>query len=191
MKLLKFKNIHSSAIKENFKKALKGYPDLQSHQITVIQRPIPKTTMRAQPVFDRFFFNKKKRRYKIEISNHAKLSEHIKIEELPEDVLLGWLAHEVGHLQDYVHRSARNIIGFGLGYLFFPTFRMGVERKADVFAINAGFANEIVKTKKYILEHSTLPNQYKNRIEKYYLSVDEVAVLQAENPDSVMMDRLI
>jgi hypothetical protein len=31
--------------------------------------------------------------------------------------------------------------------------------------------------KKYILEQSTLPNRYKERIDRYYLSPEEVAMM--------------
>ncbi len=185
-----FKHIDHPHIENIFLQALEGYPEIKKHELELVQRSIPKTTMRAQPILDWKFFFKKRRAYRIEMSNHISLSEYIKIEELPEEVLLGWFAHELGHVQDYLHRSGWNMITFAIGYVLFPTFQMGVERRADVFAIQAGFAQAILATKKYILEHSTLPDRYKKRIEKYYMSPDEVALMLAEEED-LKLDKLI
>ncbi len=186
-----FKNIGSIKIRKAFLKALEGYPILQRHDLLVVRKPIKKTTMRAQPIIDNFIFDTKNRRYKIEISNHLNLSRYIKIEKLPANVLIGWFAHELGHVMDYQTRKVGNLIKFAIGYLFLPTFRLGAERRADVFAIEAGYAKEILATKKYILEKSKLPNKYKERIEKYYLSPEEVNFLHEGRLQDLALDRLL
>lgn len=191
MKNVKFKNIDHKLIENCFLAALEGFHDLHTHQITLIQKTITKTTMRAQPLLNATFFFTSKRDYKIEISNHANLRNYIKVEELPEKVLIGWFAHELGHVQDYLNRSAWGMIKFGLGYSLFPTFQMGAERKADIYAIKAGFAKEILETKKYILSHTSLPSRYKDRIERFYMSPDEVAIYVDKEEKKIKMDHLI
>lgn len=182
---IEFKNIKQNFVRNCFRKALQGYPELAERKITLLMRPVARTNMRAQPVIDFYFFNKKRRRYKIEISNHPNFARYLSLEDLPETVLVGWFAHELGHVLDYLHRSAWNMIKFGLGYWWFHNFRIGAERKADVFAIQNGFADEVIATKKYILEQSSLPNRYKDQIRKYYLSAEEIAMM-VDHPDEGM-----
>ena len=151
--------------------------------------------MRAQPVFNGAFFRKAGRHYRVEISDHTSLKDHIDIEELPPAVLTGWFAHELGHVVDYLDRSALGMIGFGAAYLLFPAFVTGVERRADLFAIDHGFADQILATKQYILEHATLPDRYKTRMQRFYLSADEVNLLLAqraeETEEDLRMDKLL
>lgn len=191
MENITFKNVTNTHIQKCFLAALNNYPRLKSHDLQLIQRPIPETTMRAQPIFNAAFWNPSKRAYKVEISNHTKLESFIKIAELPANVLIGWFAHELGHVMDYLDRSGWNLIRFGLGYYFFPTFRMGAERKADLYAIQANFAKEIIETKTFILEHYEMPNVYKDRIRKYYMSPQEVGLLIEGQEEGIMLDQLI
>jgi hypothetical protein len=189
---VEFKHIQSEHIKDAFLKAYHRFPKLHTHQLTVRQRRMERTTMNAQPVFNRHFFSRKQRRYLINISNTLHLGAEVRLEDLPKEVLVGWFAHELGHLYDYLNRSAFNLLGFGLGYLWLPNYRTGAERKADLYAIEQGFGQEIITTKKFILEQSDLSDAYKSRIEAYYMSADEVALLvEGAERDDLRMDRLV
>lgn len=188
---IEFRNIENTFIEACFKKATAGYQALENNKIILSQKAIPKTNMRAQPVLDAKIFSPTKRTYKIEISNHPNFAQYLSIAELPEVVLVGWFAHELGHVMDYFHRSASNLIHFGLGYWLFPNFRIGAERKADLYAIENGFAKEILATKRFILEHSSLPDIYKNKIEKYYMSPEEVALLLEQNENELTIDQAL
>ena len=187
-----FKNVHSEHIKACFLRAYQRFPKLHPHRIVVHQRRMDKTTMNAQPIVNRYFFLRKRRQYRINVSNNMHLKSKINIHELPEDVLVGWFAHELGHVYDYLYRSALGLIRFGLGYLWLGNFRTGAERKADIFAIDRGFGHEILATKTFILEHSSLPDKYKKRISLYYMSPDEVALMvEGKERDELRMDRLL
>lgn len=188
-----FKSITSPFIKKCFHQAFEGFPQLHDHPIFVRRSSDFKSTMRAQPVFNRWFWNKSKRYYNIDISTRAQLADHIRLENLPREVLIGWFAHELGHVMDYRDRSGWNLIGFGLGYWLFPTHRIGAERQADVFAIEQGFADYLVATKQYIIEHSSLSNVYKDRIKRYYMSPEEVRRIVTDQSDGedLRMDAII
>lgn len=188
---LQFKNIPSNFVRDCFMHAFKPFKALHKHEILVQRRSIPQTTMRAQPIIDSQFWNTSTRRYKVEISNHAKLKEYIRIDTLPEDVLVGWFAHELGHIMDYLDRGVWSMIKFGIGYQYFHTFKIGAERKADVYAIEHGFASQLLETKKYILENSKLPDAYKNRIERFYMSAREVQLIMDEKVANEMTSALI
>lgn len=190
MSNINYINISNQRVKSIFEQAVAGFPSLQNHRIDLIEKPIPKTIMRAQPYLNFNFFWQANRDYKVEMSSNFNLVEEFSLSDLPDEVLLGWFAHELGHVVDYQKRSAWNMIGFVIGYLFFPTFKMGVERRADVFAIEAGFAKAITATKTFILHHSTLSDQYKSRIRKYYMSVEEVSLL-SQKEEELELDNVL
>lgn len=189
---IQFEGFKSEFVKETFLQAYASFPTLHSHPITVRRIPLTRSTMRAQPIINLQFWNKQKRHYRIDVSNHTELEHHVPIPDLPRDVLVGWFAHELGHVIDYQNRSAFGMIRFGIGYLLMPTFRIGVERQADIYAIDRGFAEYLLATKTYILEQSSLPNHYKRRIQKYYMSPDEIALLlNREESDDLKMDKIL
>lgn len=188
-------NIHfddqiDSFVQQCFAKAWEGYPPLHSHAIWLHRLHLKDMTMRAQPRVTWHFFSRKRRRYRVDIQDHTRINEAINVSSLPEDVLIGWFAHELGHIMDYLHRSWSNMLRFGLGYLFFPTFRIGAERKADIYAIEYGFAKEITATKLFLLEESSIPNSYKDRLTRYYLTPEEVEIMvEKKEEGTVFRDR--
>lgn len=187
-----FKDLRAEHIKACFLKAYQGFPELHHHRIVVRQRKMAKTTMNAQPLLNWHFFRQSKRQYIVNLTDNMNLEDRIAIHELPEEVLVGWFAHELGHVCDYLNRGILRMVQFGVGYLLLPTYRAGAERIADVFAVEHGFAKAIIATKKYILDHSSLPEGYKKRIELYYMSPDEVAMIaQGEPANALTIDQIL
>lgn len=183
---LQFKNVTDDHISDCFKTAYARFSELHENLMRLEQLPLKGYTMRAQPIINSRFFSTKSREYRVQLSDHLKISQYIRPAELPRDVLIGWFAHELGHVVDYHKRSALSMLKFILGYVLFSTHRAGAERRADVFALNNGFGDELMATKLYILEKSDLPDKYKDRIKKYYLSPDELELLiTGEEPDRV------
>lgn len=157
-----------------FFEALEGYPNLQKQPLRLRMHAMKDMTMRAQPVVNRNFFSRRKRAYRIDVQHTTRVNRHIVLEDLDRQVLVGWFAHELGHIRDYYSRSGLNLILFGLGYWLLSTFRIGAERKADLYAIEHGFATEINVTKRFLLEESDIPNSYKDRLNRYYMTIEEV-----------------
>lgn len=188
---VRFKHIGPGFVRDCFLEALQGFPELEEHEIVLQQSRVSSSNMRAQPLFNLGFFRRARRGYKIEISNHPNFAQYLDLEDLPAEVLVGWFAHELGHVMDYLKRNAWDMIKFALGYWFFSNFRVGAERKADIYAIQQGFAPELIATKKYILAHSDLPNHYKERIDKYYLSPEEVAIMIDQPDDDLIIDQAL
>ena len=170
-----FQSIPSLHIRRAFLRAYAPFERLNGHTIVVRRLPVSSTTMRAQPIVNRNFWNRHKRHYRIDVSNHIQLEKYIPVQDLPEEVLIGWFAHELGHILDYQDRGVMGLIRFGLGYLLMPRYRMGAERQADMYAIEHGFGSHLMATKRYLLDHSSLPLAYKKRLQKFYLSPDQIA----------------
>lgn len=186
---VKFKHIDQQFVRDCFIEALKGFPRLHKHKIILQQRSVASTNMRAQPLINFRFFSRAHRSYKIEISNHPNFAKYLILEDLPSEVLVGWFAHELGHVKDYLERNAFEMIKFAIGYWLFFNYRVGAERKADIYAIQQGYAEEVMATKKYILQQSRLPSHYKDRIERYYLSPEEVAIMIKQPDNGLTIDR--
>jgi hypothetical protein len=124
------------------------------------------------------FRNKEDRAYRIKVSRYLELhDEFLPIEELPTEVLLGWLGHELGHIKDYLDRSAANLISFGVKYIFSKNYMAEAEVQADSYTVSNGLANEIIATKNFVLNHERLPESYKNKIRALYMSPGEILSL--------------
>ncbi|MAW96699.1 MULTISPECIES: hypothetical protein [unclassified Leeuwenhoekiella] len=170
-------------LKNEAQTALSYYPQLQETSIRFqFKKNIKKSTMQAQPVFKSLFKSRKNREYVIFISKKVKIEdESFKITDIPSDVLIGWLGHELGHVMDYRNRSSLGLIWFGIKYLYVPNFIREAERAADTFAVAHGMGEYILKTKDFILNHAHISEPYKARIKRLYLSPEEIMRLINED----------
>lgn len=159
--------------------ALKYFPQLADIKIEFkLKKNIKKSTMQARPTFDSFFKSKKNRKYLILISKKFKISDkEFSTLDIPDDIFIGWIGHELGHIMDYQDRSRFNLIWFGLKYLFSENHIVEAERAADRFAVQHKMEDYILKTKNFILNHAEISEVYKNRMRRYYLSPEEIMFL--------------
>jgi hypothetical protein len=155
-------------------KALSFYPELEETPIDfVFKRNIKRSVMQAQPKIGTMFGAK--RGYNINISALFRLTtSSIPIHQIPPDIMVGWIGHELGHVMDYENKNVVGMMRFGLGYLFSSKFIQQAERVADTYAVNHGLGSYIVKTKHFILNHASLPEKYKRKIARLYLSPDDI-----------------
>lgn len=179
-------------IAQAFEEAWAGFQPLHQHPVHLKIGSMQNVTMRAQPLINWNFFSLSKRSYQVEIQPRPQFDPNFKMEDLPARVLVGWFAHELGHLMDYLSRPWYDIIKLGIAYSTLPIYKAGVERRADLFAIEQGFAEQIQATKKYILEESNIPDYYLDRINKYYMSPEEIEEIVLERKSgSVARDSLL
>ncbi|WP_417885538.1 hypothetical protein [Zunongwangia sp.] len=169
------KTVPQSIWKETYI-ALSHYPELKDTPINFkFKKDIKKSFMQAQPKFSGIFKNRKKRSYFIFISEKVTIGdETFDITEAPSDVIIGWISHELGHIMDYRNRSGINLLWFGIRYLTSNNYIRKAERAADTYAVTHGLGEYIIATKDFILQNSSLPDTYKNRIKKLYLSQEEI-----------------
>lgn len=173
------KHIIPKHIKDRVEVALAYFPQLDDIHIEFkIKENIKKSTMQARPTFDSFFKSKKDRKFLILISKKFKISgREFSTLDIPDDIFIGWIGHELGHIMDYQNRSKLNLIWFGLKYLFSDNHIVEAERAADGFAVKHKMEDYILKTKNFILNHAEISEVYKNRMKRYYLSPEEIMVL--------------
>lgn len=180
-------NFDNKIIPESIKKeaieALSYYPELYDTAIEFkFKDDIKKSTMQAQPRFASFFKAKENREYVILISRKIQIEgESFTMDDIPSDVKVGWIGHELGHVMDYRERTNIGMLIFGMKYLFSSTHIKEVERAADTYAIAHGMGDYILKTKNFILDNANLSEKYKERIRRLYISPEEVMELINEN----------
>lgn len=162
--------------------ALSHYPELRQTPITFkFKKKINTSTMRAQPKFWSLFGSRKNRKYVVLMSERIRISgKEFLTKNIPKDIMIGWLGHELGHIMDYRNRSSLNLIWFGLKYTFSGTYIKEAERAADTYAVSHGMDDYILKTKSFILDNAEIEEKYKARIRKYYLSPEEIMALVEE-----------
>ncbi|MCB0666775.1 MAG: hypothetical protein KDC80_13165 [Saprospiraceae bacterium] len=165
--------------------ALAFYPELENVPIEFkFRKNIRKSTMLAQPGWSSFFKRKSQRKYIIWISEKSKISkEAFSTKDLPPDVLIGWFGHELGHIMDYETLSNWKLILFGIKYLLSEGYVKAAEQRADHFAIKHGMVEYILTTKNFILNHADISERYKNHIQRFYLSPNEIEQLVMEDQD--------
>lgn len=172
-------------------KAWEKFKPLHRHEVWIRPRNMKTVTMRAQPWLNRNFFFSARRGYHIDYQPFPSFGNIQSMQEVPEEVLVGWFAHEFGHLIDYLSRGWVNLIGFGMAYLWMPVFRTGVERRADLFAIEYGYGDAIQRTKAFILKESNIPDVYLNRINRFYMSPEEVSQVVLDQDEKTSRDSIL
>ncbi|WP_242692059.1 hypothetical protein [Aridibaculum aurantiacum] len=164
------------AVEKNVLTALSFFPELKQTNISFIMKPkLTSSVMQAQPVFRTLLQRRKNRRYRINISTEFRLiSSILPILEIPDNVMIGWIGHELGHILDYEGMSNVKMITFGYRYYTSSKFVKHAEMMADSLAVERGMGNYIVTTKRFILDHADLPKAYKDKISRLYLSPDVI-----------------
>lgn len=138
------------------------------------------TVMQAQPAIQPFNC-KENRGYVVRMRREYKQhSELLAIHELPEAVLMGWLGHELGHIMDYLDRSNFAMLGFGSGYLISEKLMRRAEDRADTYAVKHGLGEYLITTRKFILRSTGMPEQYVQKISRFYHSPEALELLMAD-----------
>lgn len=165
-----------AAIEGNVLTALSYFPELKHTHIDFrFKRSLKKSVMQAQPVAGSLLQGRGKRRYRINISTEFRLIQaRLSILDIPDTVMIGWIGHELGHILDYESHSNAGMVAFGYRYYFFSDFIKKAERTADTLAVMRGLGHHIIATKRFILDHAALPQAYKDKISRLYLSPDVI-----------------
>ncbi len=156
--------------------ALSFYPELKETPIDFVFDPnTSKSVMLSQPVVSSFFRGQKNRTYVIKINPRFTTTHHsIPIQDAPKKVLIGWFGHELGHITDYTHRDNFQMAWFGIRYITSDKYLMNAEKSADSYAVEHGMAEYLIVTKNFIMHSADLPQSYKDRIKRLYLSPQQI-----------------
>ena len=171
---IKIENLDNERVRMLFLKTISGYDFDEGTEIRLVGTSIKGSTMQAQPIFQlKSFFNGLDK-YRIRLAQYVRGSKTMKVNELPDDVLTGWFAHELGHVLDYQNQSFFGMIGYGIKYISSKSFRKKIEHRADQIAIEHGFHEEVLATKKFLFTHEDIDPTYRMKMKKFYMPMRDV-----------------
>tara|TARA_B100000508_G_scaffold137355_2_gene131761 strand:- start:55143 stop:55721 length:579 start_codon:yes stop_codon:yes gene_type:complete len=171
---IKINELESSRLNHLFGIALSNYTFDSNIEIKLTRTSIKGSTMQAQPIFGFREVFTGLHKYRIRLAKFVRGSETMVVEELPDDVLIGWFAHELGHVKDYENHSFLGMIWFGLRYITSSSFRKKIEHRADQIAIEHGYHKEVLATKKFLFTHEDIDPTYRTKIKKFYMPMRDV-----------------
>lgn len=156
--------------------ALSHYPQLKETNIRfVFTHKLKKSIMAARPTAGSLFKRPQNRTYTVLINPAFKLGYRIEsIRQIPDSVIIGWIGHELGHIMDYERKSSWKIMGMGVSYWLSKNYVRKAERIADSFAVDSGMGAYLMVKKSFVLDHTELPQHYKDKIEALYPSPDDI-----------------
>lgn len=166
-----FSNGIDQKIKKAFLEVWRQYESLHVYGFDVIQKHLGSSTMQAQPVIGLSDIFGKNRGYKLSVAQKVLDSGELRVADLPDVVLRGWFAHELGHIVDYENHSNVGMIFYGIRYTLSDQYKRDREHQADSIAIRHGFREEIIATKKYLLENDFISPTYQDQLKKYYMTI--------------------
>lgn len=156
---------------------IQEYPVLQGTWIKIKRQNLKNSTMRAFPGIVYLWPFHWRQIYYIDVAIHVRDRQDLMVNDLPHDVLQGWIAHELGHLADYRERSLLGMMIYGLRYAVSSSFLRSVEHRADELAVQAGFYTEVKATKEFIeSELLTEKNAYSSKLRKSYMSLEDLDI---------------
>jgi len=152
---------------------LSYYPELKATKIKVYYSAI-KQTMNCRPCFRNLFVKKEKRTYRIIINNNTGKEKGLPIADLPDDIRIGFIAHEVAHILTYDQMNNLQTLKFALKYVFSKKFIYNVERHVDYVAIEHHLARQLYAGTAYCRSCSDLTPEYRAYSNIYGLSLGEI-----------------
>jgi hypothetical protein len=171
---IKTVNVKNKRLERLFHKALSNYSFDKETEIRLVQTAVKGSTMQAQPIFHIKDLFRGLKTYRIRLAEFVRGSKTMKVDELPDDVLVGWFAHEVGHIKDYQQHGFLRMIGFGIRYLTSSSFRKKIEHRADQIAIEHGFHKEVLATKTFLFTNESIEASYRTKMKRFYMPLRDV-----------------
>ena len=152
--------------------ALSYYPELKNIKI-IFKFGSPVSTMVSRPKLKSIFRSGNKREYQVIVRKSGASKNGLEWNELSFNSLIGWIAHELGHIVHYSHKTSGGILFTGIKYGF-PGYRRRMERFTDNLVIQHDLGYALFEGTDYCINYSNAKPHYKKYMEKYYLSPTEI-----------------
>jgi hypothetical protein len=158
-------------IQERFEHVRKHYKELDTTDIRLRFFPLFYATMEARPSIVDFITNHKKdkRKFIIMINTSEGYREYaFPLYNVSNEILDGWLAHELGHIVFYQTLSHHKLALVPLRFMFDKKYKKFIESGADTLAEQHGFKQALHKGIELRLNDPSVSQEYKERLRKFY-----------------------
>jgi hypothetical protein len=155
--------------------ALAGYPELKEIQIEFVFAN-SNTPCSSKPRGLDVFKDPADRLYYINITKQIKKGrEEILPKNLPLNMMVGLLAHELAHIVDYLGKGSLNTIITGVLYPL-PPYKEKLEKKIDTITVQRGFGHQLKDFAELIvkLQKQYPDDKYYHSYFRYYLSPGDI-----------------
>ena len=145
--------------------ALSHYPELKDISIEFVFKETDSTAY-CRPVFSTLLESARERTYRVAISKKIrKDKEPVRFHNLSFSAQIGVIAHELGHVVNFIEKSAFEMAEIGIKYLGDNAFKRSLEIGTDLKAIQHGFGYQLLE---YAILVEKLMKKYPD--EPYYQS---------------------
>lgn len=152
--------------------ALSYYPELKNTKI-IFKFGSPLSTMVSRPKLKSLFRSGGEREYQVIIRKPGTSKNGLEWSELSFNAFVGWVAHELGHIVHYSHKTSAGVLCTGIKYAF-PGYRRRMERFTDNLVIQHDLGYALLEGTDYSINYSKAKTQYKKYLRKFYLSPTEI-----------------
>lgn len=152
--------------------ALSFFPELK-HRKIIFRFGNPVSTMVSRPCPGSLFSRKSNRVYMIILKNPGLSANGLEWQKLSFNALVGWIAHELGHIVHYSSKTNIGVLLTGIAYAH-PGSRKKLERFTDQLVILHGLGTALYEGTAYSIQHPGISDNYRKRLIRYYLSPQEI-----------------
>lgn len=152
---------------------LSYFNELKNTKIHFSEKKI-KTTMLCRPRWDFIFRKKENRVYKIIFNSDSLNSAKVTFNTLSFNAQIGVIGHEYSHIIDYMNQSSFDLMLYGILYFTKKKFKEKLEKKVDKIAIDRGLGWQIYDFSRYVLNESSVDEEYKKYKATYYFTPVEI-----------------
>lgn len=159
-------------VEEVFYRAIAHYPELKNAYIFVVEERFYgiQHTLRCYPPLLSLFWKKENQVIPIVINTHKNIA--MPFDSLSEEHKIGILAHEMGHICEYLPLSSWELVLLGLRFAFSKKFIYKFEKNADKFAISRGCGEYLLEERECFSEKAC--GLYVNYAHTVYMSPAEI-----------------
>jgi hypothetical protein len=152
--------------------ALSYYPELKNIKI-IFRFGSSMATMVSAPKSRSIFKSAPEREYQVTIRKKGTSKNGLEWSELNFSAFVGWIAHELGHIVHYTHKTSAGVLFTGIKYVF-PGYRRRMERFTDNLVIQHDLGPALLEGTDYSINRSQAKSKYKRYLGRYYLSCGEI-----------------
>ena len=175
-------------VEEVFYRAISHYPELKNVYLFVVEEKFYgiQHTLRCYPPLLSLFSKKENRVIPIVVNSRKNIA--LSFYPLSKEHKIGILAHEMGHICEYLPLSSWELVLLGLHFAFSKKYIYNFEQNADKFAIKRGCGEYLLEERERFSEKAS--GHYVNYAQTVYMSPAEILEEMKKYPNLYDLEKL-